>query len=112
MGDNYCNIQDSCKLLNAAMAQYNLVVEQNRNLQQELQPFRINYFRNLSTKHIAALAQKSIALTDENMKYYHFFEDIDEMARQIKENSCFGMNCGFVDEILKITDHVIIKEDR
>ena len=110
MGDNYCNIQDGCKLLNAAIAQYNLVVEQNRNLQQELQPFRINYFRNLSTKHIAALAQKSIALTDENMKYYHFFEDIKEICDQLTDNGMLvGEGDNLVAEIYGILKQVLIE---
>lgn len=112
MGSNYCNIQDQCNLLNSAIAQYNLVVEQNRNLQQELQPFRAAYFRNLSMPVIASLAQKSIALTEENMRNYHFFEDIKEICDRLTDNGMLvGQGDELVAEIYNILKQVLIGEE-
>ena len=110
MGSNYCNIQDGCKLLNAATAQYNLVVEQNKNLQQDLMPFRDKYFSNLSMPVIAELAKKSIRLTDENLKYYHFFEYIKEICDQLTDNGMLvGEGDNLVAEIYGILKQVLIE---
>ncbi len=49
--------------LEKTQAQYDQVVNQNRNLQTELQPFRHSYFKSLGTEVIAELAKKSIRLT-------------------------------------------------
>lgn len=38
--NKYCNIQDGCKLLKQANAQYNAVVQQNQSLQAELRAVR------------------------------------------------------------------------
>lgn len=38
--NKYCDIQESCKLLNRTNAQYNAVVRQNQSLQTELRTVR------------------------------------------------------------------------
>lgn len=49
--------------LNQAQKQYEKVVQQNRDLQAELQPFRVKWFNGLDTRIIAGLAFKSIKMT-------------------------------------------------
>jgi len=108
--NNYCNIQNYCKLLSAANAQYNLVVEQNKNLQQDLMPFRDKYFANLPMGQIAELAKKSIRLTDENMKQYHLFEKIKEICDQLTDNGMLvGNGDNLVAEIYAIVNKVLIE---
>ena len=46
-----------------ALEQYNKVVEQNKDLQKELQPFRQIYFKNLSTTVIAEMAKSQLRTT-------------------------------------------------
>lgn len=41
------------------------IVEQNKELQTELMPFRDGYFKGLTTKEIAQLSKKSIRMTKE-----------------------------------------------
>lgn len=56
--------------------QYNEVVEQNKNLQKELQPFRQPYFKNLTTDTIAELAKKSFRLTTQSIEAENLIESI------------------------------------
>ena len=64
-------------------AQYNKVVAQNRELQQELKPMRDPYFKNLSTDVIAELAKKSIRVTADNSDLFNLVQDIAEKINAI-----------------------------
>lgn len=69
------------KELEKIQAQYNAVVNQNRELQEELRPFRHEYFKALDTNTIAELAKKSIKITTLNIK-------IEELLEYIYEQAC------------------------
>ena len=69
------------KELEKTQAQYNAVVNQNRELQEELRPFRHEYFKALDTNTIAELAKKSIKITTLNIK-------MEELLGYIYEQAC------------------------
>ena len=66
--------------------QYNKVVAQNRELQQELKPMRDPYFKGLSTDVIAELAKKSIRVTADNSDLFNLVQDIAEKINAIDGN--------------------------
>ena len=68
------------KELEKTQAQYNAVVNQNRELQEELRPFRHEYFKALDTNTIAELAKKSIKITTLNIKMEELLDYIYEQA--------------------------------
>lgn len=74
-----CETKDVDKILEnleKTQAQYDEVVEQNRNLQAELTPFRHSYFKGLDTNTIAELAKKSIRITAYNIEAEDLIECI------------------------------------
>ena len=74
------NIEEIIAELEKTQAQYNAVVNQNRNLQEELRPFRHEYFKDLDTKTIAELAKKSIKIITLNIKLEELLDYIYEQA--------------------------------
>ena len=73
------NTKDAEKILEElekTQKQYDEVVEQNRNLQAELTPFRHSYFKGLDTNTIAELAKKSIRITAYNIEAEDLIECI------------------------------------
>lgn len=62
--------------LEKTQKQYDKVVEQNRNLQAELTPFRQSYFKDVDTKTIAELAKKSIRTSAYNIEAEDLIECI------------------------------------
>lgn len=84
--------------LQAAVNQYDAVVKQNKDLQQELlqtkewlKPFNDTYFSKLSYEHIAELAKKSIRITADNREFKY---KIGEIQEQIK-NHCSECGCRY-----------------
>lgn len=69
--------------LEKTKAQYEKVVEQNRNLQAELQPFRQEYFKGLNTLVIAELAKSQIKTTAQNIR----IEDLIEYVYKTTVNA-------------------------
>jgi hypothetical protein len=65
-----------CDILEQMSNQYEKVVQQNKCLQQELQPFRDEYFASLSMVQIAELAKKSIRITADNSNMQDLLETI------------------------------------
>lgn len=59
-----------------ALEQYNKVVEQNKDLQKELQPFRQIYFKNLSTTVIAEMAKSQLRATAQQIEQEHLIDYI------------------------------------
>jgi len=114
--------------LQAAVQQYNEVVQQNRNLQQEARekdkeltevymrlsaaksaaagmvevykPFSDPYFEKLSMSEIAELAKKSIRLTAEYCEMRH---KIENLRKQIQEH-CSECPCNYDCKINNIED--------
>lgn len=66
--------------LEKTQTQYNAVVNQNKQLQEELRPFRHEYFKALDTKTIAELAKKSIKITTLNIKLEELLDYIYKQA--------------------------------
>jgi hypothetical protein len=64
------------EIFNRLKAQYEKVVEQNKCLQQELQPFRDEYFKDLSMVQIAELAKYTFSTKAENNKMADLLEKI------------------------------------
>lgn len=62
-GDYARENQDLKEKLQQAQNQYDAVVNQNRDLQTELRPFRQIYFKNLSTVVIAEMAKSQLKTT-------------------------------------------------
>ena len=64
----------------------------NKAKEQELEPFKDDYFKNLDTKTIAKLAKKSIRITAEYCKLENILRDIKEICLQqnLKGNKLFG----------------------
>ena len=56
--------------------------KQLKRKEQELEPFKDDYFKNLDTKTIAELAKKSIRLTAEYCKLDNILRDIKEICLQ------------------------------
>ena len=54
--------------------------------EQELEPFKDDYFKNLDTKTIAELAKKSIRLTTENRKFEDELDKIEEILAVADKN--------------------------
>ena len=54
----------------------------NKAKEQELEPFKDDYFKNLDTKTIAKLAKKSIRITAEYCKLENILRDIKEICLQ------------------------------
>lgn len=80
--------------LQAAVNQYNAVVQQNKELQQELiqtkekiKPFADEYFSGLTYSEIAKLAKKSIRLTKEHCSDLHKIEIYETALQEISTNS-------------------------
>lgn len=75
--------------------QYEKVVQQNRELQQEvfklnemLKPFEDEYFKGLSFKEIAGLAKTRLATGEELLKVIHLLEGVrDELMELDVSNS-------------------------
>lgn len=55
----------------------NCYYKQLKCKEQELEPFKDDYFKNLDTKTIAELAKKSIRLTTENRKFEEVLYEIE-----------------------------------
>lgn len=80
--------------LQAAVNQYNAVVQQNKELQQELiqtkekiKPFADEYFSGLTYSEIAELAKKSIRLTKEHCSDLRKIEIFETALQEISTNS-------------------------
>lgn len=70
--------------------------------EQELEPFKDDYFKNLDTKTIAELAKKSIRLTTENRKFEDALDEIEEILKTIIEtNRVYPLQAN-LQKILKI----------
>ena len=67
-GDYAQENQQLKEQLAQTQAQYNAVVQQNKDLQTELQVFRQPYFKNLSTSVIAELAKSQLRTTAQIME--------------------------------------------
>lgn len=65
------------------------LIEQNRELQKELEPFKDDYFKGLDNKTIAELAKKSIRITAENRRLENCMQEIKNVA----EVCCSGIEC-------------------
>lgn len=63
------------------------LIEQNRELQEELQPFKDDYFKGLDNKTIAELAKKSIRITTKNSR-------LENCLQEIKEKLLTVIDCG------------------
>lgn len=91
--------------------QYEKVVQQNRELQQEimklnkqLEPFEDEYFKGLSYKEIAALAKTRLAVGEELNNVIHLLEYIkDELVDLDVSNS-------HISNILKSIEGVVKDE--
>lgn len=77
--------------------------EQNRDLQEEVKPFRDEYFNGLSFKNIADLAKKSIRLTEENKKFEFCLQEL------LKFCNAFDGSNPDVNEILRLVKYKINK---
>lgn len=77
-GLDACENAPECyyKQLARIQKQYDEVVEQNRNLQAELTPFRQSYFKGLDTNTIAELAKKSMRIAAYNIEAEDLIECI------------------------------------
>ena len=92
--------------------QYEKVVQQNRELQQEimklnkqLEPFEDEYFKGLSCKEIAGLAKTRLAAGEELNNVIHLLEYIkDELVDLDVSNS-------HISNILKSIEGVVKNED-
>lgn len=92
--------------------QYEKVVQQNRELQQEimklnkqLEPFEDEYFKGLSYKEIAGLAKTRLAAGEELNNVIHLLEYIkDELVDLDVSNS-------HISNILKSIEGVVKNED-
>lgn len=70
--------------------------------EQELEPFKDDYFKNLDTKTIAELAKKSIRLTTENRKFEDELDKIEEILKTIIEtNKVYPLQAN-LQKVLKI----------
>lgn len=69
------------KQLKQSHVQYEKVVQQNRDLQAELQPFRDKWFAGLDTKSIAQLAKKSVLMTSDWLNAEAFIDHIEETVQ-------------------------------
>lgn len=70
--------------------------------EQELEPFKDDYFKNLDTKTIAELAKKSIRLTTENRKFEDALDEIEEILKTIIEtNRVYPLQAN-LQKVLKI----------
>lgn len=70
--------------------------------EQELEPFKDDYFKNLDTKTIAELAKKSIRLTTENRKFEDALDVIEEILKTIIEtNRVYPLQAN-LQKVLKI----------
>ena len=78
MKNKYCEIQDDCKVLKDTVNQYNAVVQQNKELQSELQPFRQPYFKGLTTAVIAELAKSQIKTVAQNINAQTLIDYIEQ----------------------------------
>lgn len=74
------NVENIIAELEKTQTQYNAVVNQNKQLQEELRPFRHEYFKALDTKTIAELAKKSIKITTLNIKLEELLDYIYKQA--------------------------------
>lgn len=79
--------------LQAAVNQYNAVVQQNKELQQELiqtkekiKPFADEYFSGLTYSEIAELAKKSIRLTKEHCSDLRKIEELQQECEKLSYN--------------------------
>ena len=59
------------------------LIEQNRQLQKELEPFKDDYFKGLDNKTIAELAKKSIRITAENRRLENCLQEIKGIVSKI-----------------------------
>ena len=82
------NIEEIIAELEKTQAQYNAVVNQNRNLQEELRPFRHEYFKALDTNTIAELAKKSIKITTLNIELESKLDDADRQLQECIKSKC------------------------
>lgn len=85
------------KIITDIKSQNNRLIEQNRQLQEELQPFKDDYFKGLDNKTIAELAKKSIRITAENSR-------LENCLQEIKEKLLTIIDCG---KLLGNADEVI-----
>ena len=72
----------------------------NKAKEQELEPFKDDYFKNLDTKTIAKLAKKSIRITAEYCKLENILRDIKEICLQQNLKADFTA-CEILDIINK-----------
>ena len=79
MKNNYCEIQDGCKLLIQASNQYEAVVKQNQSLQTELR--FANDCNKKDEAYIRQLEESNMILQEENKK----FKDIANKALDDKD---------------------------
>ena len=70
--EQYCQCQDYCKLLIAANTQYEKVVEQNRNLQQELNKYKSDAEKDNS--YLAKIEESNMLLE----------QDVEALKRQVE----------------------------
>ena len=99
--------------LQAAVNQYNAVVQQNKELQQELiqtkekiKPFADEYFSGLTYSEIAKLAKKTIRLTTENRNLETALEEIDRVIKNLEKQDILT----FPDFPLQENYKVIMKQ--
>lgn len=85
-------LQTQSNELQAAVSQYNAVVRQNKELQQELfqakerlKPFADEYFKSLIYSEIAELAKKSIRLTKEHYSDMYKIEELQQTNKNLEE---------------------------
>lgn len=91
------------KIIADIKAQNVRLIEQNRQLQEELEPFKDNYFKGLDNKTIAELAKKSIRITSENRRFENCLQEIKAIAiNEIKELTDSAINGGRYLEILDL----------
>ena len=82
---------------------YNCEYKQLARKEQELEPFKDDYFKNLDTKTIAELAKKSIRLTAEYRKLENILRDIKEICLQQNLKADFTA-CKILDIINKVKE--------
>ena len=74
MKNEYCDIQENCKVLQQATVQYEAVVKQNQSLQAELRFTKDNAEKD--SQHIRELEEANMLLQEENKKLKNALEKI------------------------------------
>ena len=83
-------------------------------LQEEINPFKNDYFKGLSMEQIAELAKKSIRLTTENCKLTHALEEVRERCLCVLENvvNHSQQKIDFAESIKEKIDKVLGKKEK